>query len=133
MASCRVGWTTDDAGARATRPLPDLLHPLRVLPAYARRHPSWVEASGQPTAAKRRSVRLMSDRQTLEEALDRLDQITRSLEAGEIELDESLALYEEGIRLVRLAEESIRTAEVRIERLNEQGSTAPMEGRERDP
>lgn len=73
------------------------------------------------------------DRVSLEEALDRLEQITRSLEAGEIELDESLSLYEEGIRLMRLAEESIRAAELRIERLNQDGSLtrvdAPAEPR----
>jgi exodeoxyribonuclease VII small subunit len=54
---------------------------------------------------------------SLEEALGRLDQITRSLEAGDTELHHSLTLYEEGIRLVRLAEEVIRSAELRIERL----------------
>lgn len=72
------------------------------------------------------------DRQSLEEALERLEQITRSLEAGEIELDESLTLYEEGIRLVRLAEEAIRTAELRIERLNDDGTTTPLDVPERE-
>ena len=67
---------------------------------------------------------------TLEEALDRLEQITRSLEAGEIELDESLTLYEEGIRLLRLAEEAIRNAETRIDRLHADGSLGPMNAAE---
>ena len=74
----------------------------------------------------------MSDRETLEEALDRLDQIARSLEGGEIELEQSLMLYEEGIRLVRLAEEAIRQAELQIERLNTDGSVAPMRPGEAD-
>ena len=64
----------------------------------------------------------MTERQNLEEALDRLEQIARSLEGGDIELDQSLAMYEEGIRLVRLAEEAIRAAELRIERLEADGS-----------
>jgi len=68
----------------------------------------------------------MSERKTLEEALDRLEQIARFLEGGDIELEQSLSLYEEGVRLVRLAEESIRDAEMRIERLNADGSTAPL-------
>jgi exodeoxyribonuclease VII small subunit len=67
----------------------------------------------------------MRDQKTLEEALDRLEQITRSLEGGEIELEESLSLYEEGVRLVRLAEETIRSAELRIERLHSDGSVGP--------
>ena len=69
---------------------------------------------------------MSSDRETLEEALDRLEQIARSLEAGEIELEQSLELYEEGVRLVRLAEEAIREAELRIERLNADGSVTPL-------
>jgi exodeoxyribonuclease VII small subunit len=68
----------------------------------------------------------MEHRQTLEEALERLEQITRSLEGGEIELEESLGLYEEGVRLIRLAEETIRSAEMRIERLNADGSVTPI-------
>ena len=68
----------------------------------------------------------MTDRKTLEESLARLEQITRSLEGGEIELEQSLALYEEGVRLVRLAEESIRAAEMQIERLNIDGSVSPI-------
>ena len=68
----------------------------------------------------------MKEQKTLEEALDRLEQITRSLEGGEIELEQSLTLYEEGVRLVRLAEETIRGAELRIERLNADGSVGPV-------
>ena len=72
-----------------------------------------------------------NDRQSLEEALDRLEQITRSLEGGEIELDQSLTLYEEGIRLVRLAEEVIKEAELRIERLHDDGSVSKINVGER--
>lgn len=69
-----------------------------------------------------------ADRKTLEEALDRLEEITRALEGGDIELDRSLALYEEGVRLVRLAEEAIRNAELRIERLNPDGTVTEIDG-----
>ncbi len=68
----------------------------------------------------------MTERQSLEEALNRLEEITRSLEGGEIELDRSLDLYEEGVRLVRLAEEAIRDAETRIERLNSDGTVSEL-------
>lgn len=66
------------------------------------------------------------ERRSLEEALDRLEQITRSLEGGEIELDQSLTLYEEGVRLLRLAEEAIRDAEMRIEKLHDDGSMSAI-------
>jgi exodeoxyribonuclease VII small subunit len=72
----------------------------------------------------------MTDRPSLEEALERLDEITRSLEGGEIELEESLSLYEEGVRLVRLAEAAIRSAEMRIESLQSDGSLRPITGQE---
>jgi len=66
-----------------------------------------------------------SGSQSLEGALDRLEEITRSLEGGDIELHRSLALYEEGVRLVRLAEEVIRSAELRIERIAESEGMVP--------
>ena len=69
----------------------------------------------------------MQDRKTLEEALDRLEEITRSLEAGEVELEQSLSLYEEGVRMIRLAEETIRAAELRIERLHGDGTVSPID------
>ena len=77
------------------------------------------------------SKRSRVERESFEEALDRLEQITRSLEGGDIELDQSLALYEEGIRLLRLAEGVIRDAEMRIERLHEDGSTSGINFGER--
>lgn len=64
---------------------------------------------------------------TLEQALERIEEITRSLESGETELDRSLALYEEGVGLVRMAEEAIRAAEMKIEQLQADGSTSPIE------
>jgi exodeoxyribonuclease VII small subunit len=72
----------------------------------------------------------MPERQTLEEALERLEVITRSLEGGDIELDESLSLYEEGIRLIRFAEEASRVAELRIERLHGDGTVTRMKSSE---
>ena len=72
----------------------------------------------------------MSEPKTLERALARLEEITISLEGGNSELDESLALYEEGIRLIRVAEDALRAAEMRIERIHEDGTIRPIEGGE---
>ena len=58
---------------------------------------------------------------TLEGAMDRLDEIARELEAGDLELRESLALYEEGIRLLRLCEGLLTAAETRVEQLRAEG------------
>ena len=46
-----------------------------------------------------------------EQALARLEEIVRALDGGEAPLDESLALFEEGVRLVKLCSEKLDHAE----------------------
>jgi exodeoxyribonuclease VII small subunit len=58
---------------------------------------------------------------TLEQALERLEEIARRLEAGELELAESLELFEEGVRLLRSAESVLGAAEERVQRLSADG------------
>jgi exodeoxyribonuclease VII small subunit len=50
-----------------------------------------------------------------EEALAKLEEIVRKMEQGELTLDESLASFEEGIRLARLCARKLDEAERRIE------------------
>ncbi len=54
---------------------------------------------------------------TFEEALQRLEQIVRDLEEGELGLDDSLARYEEGVTLLRQCHDLLQRAERRIELL----------------
>jgi exodeoxyribonuclease VII small subunit len=54
---------------------------------------------------------------TFEAALQRLEQIVGRLEKGELPLEESLVLYEEGIRLSRLCHGKLEEAEGKIETL----------------
>lgn len=54
---------------------------------------------------------------SFEEATRRLAQIVAELEGGDLPLDRSLALFEEGVRLARGAEERLDKAERRIEEL----------------
>ena len=49
-----------------------------------------------------------------EAALARLEEITRQLEAGAISLDDSLKLFEEGVALVRLCNERLENAKLRV-------------------
>lgn len=49
-----------------------------------------------------------------EDALARLEEVVKLLEAGGETLDSSLALYEEGIGLVRLCSERLSSAEARV-------------------
>jgi exodeoxyribonuclease VII small subunit len=46
--------------------------------------------------------------------LDRLEQIVRSLEADDLDLDAALALFEEGVNRLRNARERLATAQLRV-------------------
>ena len=52
-----------------------------------------------------------------EDALKQLEEIVQRLEKGELQLEESLKLYEEGIRLSRLCHAKLEEAEGKIELL----------------
>lgn len=54
---------------------------------------------------------------SFEEATRRLGQIVAELEGGDLPLERSLALFEEGVRLARAAEDRLDRAERRIEEL----------------
>ena len=54
---------------------------------------------------------------TFEAALQRLEQIVQRLEKGELALEESLVLYEEGVRLSRVCHTKLEEAEGKIEML----------------
>ncbi len=58
---------------------------------------------------------------SFEEAIERLETISRSLESGELGLDDSLTKYEEGIRLARFCQGKLSEAERRIEILQKNG------------
>ena len=58
---------------------------------------------------------ISKDDLNLEEALEDLEQIVGRLEDGKLSLEESLVLFERGIRLVRLCSARLESAEQRIE------------------
>ncbi len=73
----------------------------------------------------------MSDDATqpgLETRLQRLEQILVKLEAEELDLEDALALFEEGIGHVREAEKTLSTAALRVEEVLGEGVTRPLEG-----
>ena len=49
--------------------------------------------------------------------LRRLEEIVRSLEAEETDLDQALALFEEGVGLLRDARDRVARAELRVQRV----------------
>lgn len=58
---------------------------------------------------------------TFEAALDRLAEIVARIEGESLELDESLALFEEGVGLLRFAEGVLEGADERIRQLLDDG------------
>jgi exodeoxyribonuclease VII small subunit len=64
---------------------------------------------------------------TLEGRLRRLEEILGQLEADEVELERAMALFEEGVGLVRAAERVLSRTELRVEELLAGGKTAPFE------
>ncbi len=56
-------------------------------------------------------------KQSFEQSLSRLEKIVSQLEQGEVSLEESLSLYEEGIALAKECTETLSKAEIRIRQL----------------
>ena len=61
-----------------------------------------------------------------ETALKRLEEIVKKLESGDLTLDSSLELFEEGIGLSRLCHEKLGQAERRVEILVKSKSGEPQ-------
>lgn len=66
-----------------------------------------------------------------EKALERLEQIVEELEGGNLELEKSLKMFEEGIKMARICQTHLSQAEKKIEKLvkDQKGdlATEPME------
>ena len=64
---------------------------------------------------------------SFEAALARLEETVRLLESGDVPLDDSLSLFEEGIALVKLCNSKLDTAEQKVVKLRLNGDTADEE------
>ena len=69
---------------------------------------------------------MAENKMTFELALARLEEIVRAMESGSAALDSSLALFEEGIGLVKFCTKALDTAEqkVKILQKDENGELA---------
>ncbi|MEL7042642.1 MAG: exodeoxyribonuclease VII small subunit [Pseudomonadota bacterium] len=64
-------------------------------------------------AAKAKPVKEM----TFEEALSELETIVRQLEQGDVELEQSIAIYERGAALKKHCETRLKAAELKVEQI----------------
>ncbi len=73
---------------------------------------------------------MAENKMTFESALGRLEEIVRAMESGSAALDSSLALFEEGIGLVKFCTKALDTAEQKVKILqkdeNGEMSEAPF-------
>lgn len=58
-----------------------------------------------------------TDDRSFEDAIGRLGQIVEQLEHGDLPLEASLALFEEGVKLARVSQDRLDKVEKRIEEL----------------
>ena len=65
---------------------------------------------------------------TFEASLEALEQIVHELESGDLPLEKSLELFEDGIRLSRQCQERLNQAERRIEVLLRDNQGRPVVG-----
>lgn len=65
---------------------------------------------------------------SFETSLRRLEEISRLLENEEINLEESISLYEEGIELSKICFKQLKEAELKISRLKSNIEDSEVEG-----
>ena len=64
---------------------------------------------------------------TFEESMTRLDEIVKALEAGDVPLEESMKLFEEGTKLAAKCSALLDTAELKVSKLMAGPDDKPVE------
>ena len=61
---------------------------------------------------------MVKDKQhNFEETLQKLEAIVDQLESGDVDLEKSVQLYEEGMRLKKICEEKLKNVEMQIKKI----------------
>ncbi|MBR6918357.1 MAG: exodeoxyribonuclease VII small subunit [Clostridia bacterium] len=60
----------------------------------------------------------MAEKMKFEDALERIESIVKSLEDGKCDLADSLALFEEGVSLIKLCNTELEEAEQKVRMLS---------------
>lgn len=84
-------------------------------------------------AADKAPLKAQPDAPGFEDALKRLTAIVERLESGELSLEQSLSLFEEGTRLSRSSQAQLDAAEKRVEELLAIDASGQPVVRELDP
>lgn len=68
-----------------------------------------------------------SENRTFEESMHRLEQIVRAMERGDVPLEESLKLFQEGTELVQRCEKLLNDAQLQISKIITAADGSPVE------
>lgn len=67
------------------------------------------------------------DNLTFEQSMQRLEQIVRSMERGDVPLEESLKLFQEGTQLVQSCDKLLNEAELQVNKIMTAADGSPVE------
>lgn len=67
------------------------------------------------------------EKQTFEASMQRLEQIVRTMEKGEVELEESLRLFQEGTELIRSCGKLLDEAQLQVKKIMTGPDGSPAE------
>ena len=69
---------------------------------------------------------MSSEAKTFEAELKKLEEIVAKLEGNQLPLDESIALFEEGARLVKSAQKKLSRGEVKVQKIVKELEGGPV-------
>ena len=69
----------------------------------------------------------MKKNQSFEESIGRLEQIVRAMERGDVALEESLKLFQEGTELVRSCSKLLDEAQLQVKKIMTAPDGSPVE------
>lgn len=69
---------------------------------------------------------MKKENMTFEESMQRLEQIIRAMERGEVPLEESLKLFQEGTQLVSSCEKLLESAQLQVKMVLAASDGSPM-------
>lgn len=67
------------------------------------------------------------NKMTFEEKMNRLEQIVRAMERGDIALEESLKMFQEGTELVKSCSKMLDEAEIAVKKISVAADGSPVE------
>lgn len=67
------------------------------------------------------------ENKTFEESMSRLEQIVRAMERGDVALEESLKLFQEGTELVRSCQKILDDAQLHVKKIMTAPDGSPVE------